>query len=85
MLYILVKKEILIILFSLTESYAKEFSKISIENVEFLSFNYALNDEKHKRSFEKYFNTITHEDNPFADLNLAYCKYGFSFMYRKIQ
>ncbi|MCT3802456.1 Fe-S cluster assembly protein SufD [Elizabethkingia anophelis] len=55
----------------------KEFSKISIENVEFLSFNYALNDEKHKEVFEKYFNTITHEDNPFADLNLAYCKYGF--------
>jgi Fe-S cluster assembly protein SufD len=36
-----------------------------------------LNDEKHKEVFEKYFNTITHEDNPFADLNLAYCKYGF--------
>jgi Fe-S cluster assembly protein SufD len=36
----------------------KELSKVSIENVEFLSFNYALNDDKHKEVFEKYFNTI---------------------------
>ena len=29
----------------------KEFFKISIENVEFLSFNYALNDEKASKDF----------------------------------
>ncbi|NAW50640.1 Fe-S cluster assembly protein SufD [Elizabethkingia argentiflava] len=54
-----------------------ELSQISIENAEFLSINYALNDEKRRGVFEKYFDSITHEDNPFVSLNLAYCKYGF--------
>lgn len=55
----------------------KELSKISIGNIEMLSFNYALNDENHKAVFEKYFNTISSEENPFVDLNNAYCKFGF--------
>lgn len=55
----------------------KEFSKISIENAEFLSFNYALNDEKHKEVFEQYFNTIANQDLAMTNLNTAYCKFGF--------
>ncbi|KFE98503.1 Fe-S cluster assembly protein SufD [Chryseobacterium formosense] len=55
----------------------KELSKISIENAEFLSFNYALNDENHKDVFDKYFNTIVAKDLAFTNLNQAYCKYGF--------
>lgn len=55
----------------------KELSKISIENVEFLSFNYALNDPKHKEVFEYYFNTISNKDLAFTNLNTAYCKHGF--------
>ena len=55
----------------------KELSKISIGNVEMLSFNYALNDENHKSVFEKYFNTISAKENAFVDLNEAYCKFGF--------
>lgn len=55
----------------------KELSKISIENVEFLSFNYALNDPLHKEVFDKYFNTIASQDLAFTNLNTAYCKQGF--------
>jgi len=55
----------------------KELSNISIENAEFLSFNYALNDENHKDVFDKYFNTIAAKDLAFTNLNQAYCKYGF--------
>lgn len=55
----------------------KELSKISIENVEFLSFDHALNNEKHKEIFDKYFNTIASKDSAFANLNLAYCSFGF--------
>ena len=55
----------------------KELSKISIENAELLSFNYALNDEAHKDVFSTYFNTITNKDLAFTNLNLAYCKHGF--------
>ena len=55
----------------------KELSKISIENVEFLSFNYALNDENHKEVFDKYFNTIANKELAFTNLNAAFCKYGF--------
>ena len=55
----------------------RELSKISIENVEFLSFNFALNDAKHKEVFEKYFNTIASKELAFPNLNLAYCKQGF--------
>ncbi|WP_144283178.1 Fe-S cluster assembly protein SufD [Chryseobacterium echinoideorum] len=55
----------------------KELSKVSIENVEFLSFNYALNDEKHRDIFDKYFNTIASDKSAFTNLNQAYCKYGF--------
>ncbi|KQR95332.1 Fe-S cluster assembly protein SufD [Chryseobacterium sp. Leaf180] len=55
----------------------KEFSKISIENAEFLSFNYALNDAAHRDVFEEYFNTITAKNLAFTNLNEAYCKFGF--------
>ena len=55
----------------------KEFSKISIENAEFLSFNYALNDPAHKDVFEQYFDTISNKDLAFTNLNSAYCKFGF--------
>ena len=55
----------------------KELSKISIENVEFLSFNYALNDAKHKEVFDNYFNTIAAKDLAFTNLNEAFCKHGF--------
>lgn len=55
----------------------KELSKISIENVEFLSFNFALNDEKHREVFDNYFNTIAAKDLAFTNLNEAFCKHGF--------
>lgn len=55
----------------------KEFSKISIENAELLSFTYALNDEAHKEVFEQYFNTITDKNLAFPNLNAAYCNFGF--------
>lgn len=55
----------------------KELSKISIENVEFLSFNFALNDAKHKEVFDNYFNTIAAKDLAFTNLNEAFCKHGF--------
>ncbi|MCC2590480.1 Fe-S cluster assembly protein SufD [Chryseobacterium sp. MFBS3-17] len=55
----------------------KELSKISIENAELLSFNYALNDPRHKEVFEEYFNTIAAKDLAFTNLNLAYCNFGF--------
>lgn len=55
----------------------KELSKISIENVEFLSFNYALNDANYKEVFDKYFDTIASKDLAFTNLNTAYCKHGF--------
>lgn len=55
----------------------KELSKISIENVELLSFNYALNDSKHKDVFDQYFNKIADQNLAFTNLNTAYCKQGF--------
>lgn len=55
----------------------KEFSKISIENAEFLSFNHALNDAKYKEVFDQYFNTIAAKNLAFTSLNEAYCKFGF--------
>ena len=55
----------------------KELSKISIENVELLSFNYALNDPKHKDVFDHYFNKIADQNLAFTNLNTAYCKQGF--------
>ncbi|MBW8358702.1 MAG: Fe-S cluster assembly protein SufD [Weeksellaceae bacterium] len=55
----------------------KEYSRISIENAEFLSFNFALNDPSHKEVFEKYFNTIAAENLAFTNLNQAYCRHGF--------
>ncbi|HPW89696.1 MAG TPA: SufD family Fe-S cluster assembly protein, partial [Kaistella chaponensis] len=55
----------------------KELSKISIENVELLSFNFALNDPKHKDVFDQYFNKIADENLAFTNLNTAYCKMGF--------
>ena len=55
----------------------KELSKVSIENVEFLSFSYALDDVKHREVFDKYFNTIASKELAFTNLNLAYCQQGF--------
>ena len=55
----------------------KELSKVSIENVEFLTFNYALNDPKYREVFDQYFNTISPKDLAFPNLNLAYAKVGF--------
>lgn len=55
----------------------KELSKITIENVELLSFNYALNDAAHKDVFDQYFNTIADPQLAFTNLNAAYCKHGF--------
>jgi Fe-S cluster assembly protein SufD len=55
----------------------KEYSRISIENAEFLSFSFALNDPNHKEVFEKYFNTIAAENLAFTNLNQAYCRHGF--------
>lgn len=55
----------------------KELSKISIENVELLSFNFALNDPKHKDVFDHYFNSIADQNLAFTNLNTAYCKQGF--------
>ncbi len=55
----------------------KEFSKISIENAEFLTLNHALNDEKHVEVISQYFNTLAGNNLAFTDLNLAFCKEGF--------
>lgn len=55
----------------------KELSKISIENVEFLSFRYALNDENHREVFTQYFNRVADLNNPFVNLNLAFARDGF--------
>jgi Fe-S cluster assembly protein SufD len=55
----------------------KELSKISIENVELLSFNFALNDPKHQDVFDQYFNSIADQNLAFTNLNTAYCKMGF--------
>lgn len=55
----------------------KELSKISFENAEFLSFDYALKDSEHRDVFDRYFNTLASKDLAFTNLNLAYCKYGF--------
>lgn len=55
----------------------KELSKVSIENVEFMSFKHALNDENYKADFDKYFNTIANKDLAFTNLNLAYFRNGF--------
>ena len=55
----------------------KELSKISIENVEFLSFRHALNDANHKEVFENYFNRLANQDNAFVNLNTAYARDGF--------
>ncbi|MGZ5284408.1 MAG: SufD family Fe-S cluster assembly protein, partial [Kaistella sp.] len=55
----------------------KELSKVSIENVEFLSFSYALDDVKHREVFDQYFNTIASKELAFTNLNLAYCQQGF--------
>ena len=55
----------------------KELSKISIENTELLSFNYALNDQAHAEVFQTYFNTLANQDLALTNLNTAYCKYGF--------
>ena len=54
-----------------------ELSKVSIENAEFMSFKNALNDDKYKEVFSKYFNTIANQDLAFTNLNLAYFKNGF--------
>ena len=55
----------------------KEISKISIENAEFLTLNFALNDAKHAEVISQYFNTIAGNNLAFTDLNLAFCKEGF--------
>lgn len=54
-----------------------ELSKVSIENVEFMSFKNALNDDKYKEVFTKYFNAIANPELAFTNLNLAYFKNGF--------
>lgn len=54
----------------------KEFSKISFENTELLSFNHALNSTTHRAVFDEYFNVIA-ADLAFTNLNLAYAKFGF--------
>lgn len=55
----------------------KELSKVSIENVEFLSFRFALNDTNHREVFDQYFNRLSDQDNTFVNLNSAYARDGF--------
>lgn len=55
----------------------KEFSKISFANAELLSMRYALNDDNHRKAFAQYFNKLADENNALANLNAAYCRYGF--------
>ncbi|MCG2794031.1 MAG: Fe-S cluster assembly protein SufD [Weeksellaceae bacterium] len=55
----------------------KEFSKLSIGNAEFLSFDFALNDPAHKEVFDYYFNKIANKELAFTNLNSAYCQFGF--------
>lgn len=54
-----------------------ELSRISVENVEFLSFRYALNDANHREVFDKYFNRVANQENAFVNLNTAYVREGF--------
>lgn len=55
----------------------KELSKISIQNVELLSIQNALNDEANREVFNQYFNTISNPELAFTNLNLAYFTEGF--------
>lgn len=55
----------------------KELSKISIENAEFLSFKYALNDKNHSNIFAQYFNKIADGNKALVNLNTAYSRDGF--------
>ncbi len=55
----------------------KEFSRISIDNAEFLTLNYALEDENHQSLISNYFNQIAEKENAFCNLNLALSESGF--------
>lgn len=55
----------------------KEFSRISIDNSEFLTLNYALEDENHQSLISTYYNQIADKDNAFCNLNLAFAENGF--------
>ncbi|MDO4225498.1 MAG: Fe-S cluster assembly protein SufD [Bergeyella zoohelcum] len=55
----------------------KELSKVSIENVELMSLEFALSDAQHKAVIEQYFNAIANPNLAFTNLNLAYTKTGF--------
>ncbi len=55
----------------------KELSKISIENAEFLSFRFALNNANHKEVFQNYFNKLGNQENAFVNLNTAFVRDGF--------
>lgn len=55
----------------------KELSKLSIENVEFLSLKHALNDENYKEVFTTYFNSTADNNLAFTSLNMAYFAQGF--------
>ncbi|MDR2205606.1 MAG: Fe-S cluster assembly protein SufD [Flavobacteriaceae bacterium] len=55
-----------------------EFSKISFENPEFFSLDFALNNTKNNEIFKPYFNTAASENSAFANLNFAFCNFGFA-------
>lgn len=61
----------------------KELSKISIENVEFMSFKHALNDAKYKEVFDNYFGKVANPDLAFTNLNMAYFRNGFFMKVQK--
>ncbi len=54
----------------------KEYSKISIENAEFLTLNHAFNNEKYAPLISEYLNKIT-ADTAFCKLNSAFANNGF--------
>ncbi|MHA6696652.1 Fe-S cluster assembly protein SufD [Chryseobacterium sp. A301] len=61
----------------------KELSKVSIENVEFMSFKHALNDANYKEVFEKYFGKVANPELAFTNLNMAYFRNGFFMKVQK--
>lgn len=55
----------------------KELSKISIENVEFLTLNYALSNEAYSEIIRNNFNKIADQKKALCALNFAFAQEGF--------
>lgn len=55
----------------------KELSKISFENAEFLTLNFALSHESYSQIIKNHFNTIANKELAFCNLNEALHENGF--------